>query len=123
MKKYHRRGEVYFANLGRGVGSEQNGHRPVVIIQNDVGNRHSPTTIVAAVSTQIQGKAELPTHYHLTGGCCLKQPSIVLLEQLRTIDKHRLGRRIGTLSRKDIAAMDQALKISVGLNNAYNRKE
>ena len=65
MKNTYLRGELYYADLGTGIGSEQNGYRPVVIIQNDVGNKHSPTTIVAAISTQIRTKANLPTHYHL----------------------------------------------------------
>ena len=71
MKNTYLRGELYYADLGTGIGSEQNGYRPVVIIQNDVGNRHSPTTIVAAISTQIKIKANLPTHYHLKPGADL----------------------------------------------------
>lgn len=117
MNQNHRRGEVYFADLGEGVGSEQFGTRPVVIIQNDVGNRYSPTVIVAAVSTQIETKAQLPTHHIIAGGC-LKQPSVILLEQLRTIDKQRIGRFIGSLSPQDIAAMDQALIVSLGLHKS-----
>ena len=116
MNRNHRRGDVYYADLGEGVGSEQFGTRPVVIIQNDVGNRYSPTVIVAAVSTQIETKAQLPTHHVIAEGC-LKQPSVILLEQLRTIDKQRIGRFIGSLSPQDIAAMDRALRISIGLNN------
>lgn len=117
MNRNHRRGDVYYADLGEGVGSEQFGTRPVVVIQNDVGNRYSPTVIVAAVSTQIETKAQLPTHHIVTEGC-LKQPSVILLEQLRTIDKQRIGRFVGSLSPQDIAAMDQALKISIGLHNS-----
>ena len=80
MKNTYLRGELYYADLGTGIGSEQNGYRPVVIIQNDVGNRHSPTTIVAAISTQIRTKANLPTHYHLKPGSGLVQPSMVMLQ-------------------------------------------
>ena len=89
MNETYLRGELYYADLGTGIGSEQNGYRPVVIIQNDVGNRHSPTTIVAAISTRIGTKAKLPTHYHLGSENGLSQPSMVMLEQIRTIDKKR----------------------------------
>ena len=81
MKNTYLRGELYYADLGTGVGSEQNGYRPVVIIQNDIGNRHSPTTIVAAISTQIKTKANLPTHYHLKPGSGLVQPSMAVSEK------------------------------------------
>lgn len=116
MNRNHRRGDVYYADLGKGVGSEQFGTRPVVIIQNDVGNRYSPTLIVAAVSSQVETKAILPTHHIVTEGC-FKQPSVIMLEQLRTIDKSRIGKYIGTLSQNEITAMNRALKVSVGLHN------
>lgn len=115
MKHTYLRGELYYADLGTGIGSEQNGYRPVVIIQNDVGNRHSPTTIVAAISTQIKTKAKLPTHYHLQTGNGLVHPSMVMLEQLRTIDKSRLVQYIGKLSTDDIKGLNHALAISIGL--------
>jgi len=115
MKKTYYRGELYYADLGTGVGSEQNGYRPVVVIQNDVGNRHSPTTIVAAISTQIKSKAKLPTHFYVSHDCGLVQPSIIMLEQIRTIDKARLDKYIGKLSSSEISGLNHALAISIGL--------
>lgn len=115
MKNTYSRGDLYFANLGTGIGSEQNGKRPVVIIQNDVGNRHSPTTIVAAISTQVKTKANLPTHYYLKPGSGLVQASMVMLEQIRTIDKTRLSQYIGRLSQEDLQGINHALAISIGL--------
>ena len=115
MKKTYFRGEMYYADLGTGIGSEQNGFRPVVIIQNDVGNKHSPTTIVAAISTQIMTKAKLPTHYYLMAGNGLAQPSMIMLEQIRTVDKARLTQYIGKLSEIDMKGLNHALAISVGL--------
>ena len=122
MKEACYRGDLYYADLGTGVGSEQNGYRPVVIIQNDVGNRYSPTTIVAAISTQIITKANLPTHYYLEQGNGLPQPSMVMLEQLRTVDKSRLVKYIGRLEPKDVRGVNHALAISIGLiPNIRNR--
>lgn len=115
MKNTYLRGELYYADLGTGVGSEQNGYRPVAIIQNDVGNKHSPTTIVAAISTQIKTKAALPTHYHLKQGNGLAQPSMLMLEQIRTIDKARINQYIGKLSEEEIKGLNHALAISIGL--------
>ena len=115
MRNTYLRGELYYADLGTGIGSEQNGYRPVVIIQNDVGNRHSPTTIVAAISTQIKTKANLPTHYHLKLGSGLVQSSMVMLEQIRTVDKTRLAQYIGKLSDEEINGLNHALAISIGL--------
>lgn len=115
MKNTYLRGEMYYADLGTGIGSEQNGYRPVVIIQNDVENKHSPTTIVAAISTQIKTKAALPTHYYLKPGSGLVQPSIVMLEQIRTIDKARINQYIGKLSEEEIKGLNHALAISIGL--------
>lgn len=94
------RGELYYADLGRGIGSEQEGCRPIVILQNDVGNAYSPTTIIAPISRRSHTKANLPTHYPIEPSAGLAQPSVVLLEQIRVIDKGRLERRIGMLSEK-----------------------
>lgn len=91
MKHTYLRGDIYYADLGHGVGSEQEGCRPVVIIQNNVGNKYSPTVIVASITSKAGEKAKLPTHYYIDTGGDLKLPSIVLLEQLRTVDKRRLG--------------------------------
>ena len=82
MKRTYQRGEMYYADLGHGVGSEQEGRRPVVIIQNNVGNKHSPTVIVAAITTKTAGKRKLPTHYEIGAEHGLKAPSLVLLEQI-----------------------------------------
>lgn len=112
------RGEVYYAVLGRGVGSEQAGTRPVVILQNDVGNKFSPTTIIAPISKQTETKASLPTHYYLEAVEGLTYPSIVLLGQIRVIDKARLGERLGRLTAQHMWEIDKALEISVGLHKA-----
>lgn len=116
MNKTYLRGDMYYADLGRGIGSEQEGYRPVVIIQNNVGNKHSPTVIVAAVTSKVGVKAKLPTHYFLEAGTAgLEVPSIVLLEQLRTLDKNRLTVYAGKLSNRQISGVNHALAISIGL--------
>ena len=102
MNKTYLRGDMYYADLGRGIGSEQEGYRPVVIIQNNTGNKYSPTVIVAAISSKVDAKAKLPTHYLLKAESGLELPSLVLLEQLRTIDKKRLETYIGRLEEKHI---------------------
>ena len=91
MNRTYLRGDMYYADLGRGIGSEQEGYRPVLILQNNTGNKYSPTVIVAAISSKVDAKAKLPTHYLLQAENGLELPSLVLLEQLRTIDKKRLG--------------------------------
>lgn len=110
-----KKGDLYFADLSPVVGSEQGGVRPVLVVQNDVGNKYSPTIIVAAVTSQIN-KAKLPTHVELkatNGG--LSKNSVVLLEQLRTIDKQRLKEHIGTLSDDQMPGVDRALGVSLGI--------
>ncbi len=112
-----KKGDLFFADLSPVVGSEQGGVRPVLVVQNDVGNKYSPTIIVAAVTSQT-GKAKLPTHVRLNaaqGG--LSKDSVVLLEQLRTIDKQRLKERIGTLNERQIPDVEKALSISLGIAN------
>lgn len=116
MKDYLR-GDMYYADLGRGIGSEQKGYRPVLIIQNNVGNKHSPTVIIAAITSRVGVKAKLPTHYYVNTESGLEAPSIVLLEQIRTIDKKRLDSHIGHLSDTHINDIDKALAISVGLKD------
>ena len=111
------RGDIYFVKLEAGVGSEQNGARPVVILQNDVGNKFSPTVIVASITSRVGIKAKLPTHYFINTEDGLQAPSIILLEQIRTIDKKRLDSYIGHLSQKNIDGVNEALLISVGLHN------
>ena len=102
MNRTYLRGDMYYADLGRGIGSEQEGYRPVLILQNNTGNKYSPTVIVAAISSKVDAKAKLPTHYLLQAENGLELPSLVLLEQLRTIDKKRLGAYIGHLEEKHI---------------------
>jgi mRNA interferase MazF len=115
-----RRGELYFADLSPVVGSEQGGIRPVLIVQNDVGNRYSPTVIAAAVTSQHQ-KAKLPTHIELNSPeSGLMKDSVVLLEQIRTIDKRRLKEKMGYLDEKSMAKIDRALEISFGLTTIGN---
>ena len=110
-----KRGEIYYADLSPVVGSEQGGMRPVLIVQNDTGNRHSPTVIAAAITSQM-GKAKLPTHIALTSrGCGLNRDSIILLEQIRTIDKSRLRERMGRLDDATMKAVDNAISVSFGL--------
>lgn len=110
-----RRGDVYYADLRPVVGSEQGGIRPVLIIQNDVGNRHSPTVIVAAITSQIN-KSKLPTHVELSSGRYdMVKDSVILLEQLRTIDKRRLKERVCHLDSEILTKVDKALEISLEL--------
>lgn len=115
MNRTYKRGDLYYADLGRGLGSEQQGYRPVLIIQNNIGNKHSPTVIVAAISSKVDAKAKLPTHYLLKAENGLELPSLVLMEQLRTIDKRRLGNYIGRLDEYHIRRINRALAVSVGL--------
>ena len=110
-----KRGDIYYADLSPVVGSEQGGVRPVLIVQNDVGNRYSPTVIAAAITSQ-HDKANLPTHIQVQGNASgLTRDSIVLLEQIRTIDKKRLKERMGRLDDTSMAEIDTALSISFGL--------
>lgn len=109
-----KRGELYYADLSPVVGSEQGGVRPVLILQNDIGNKYSPTVIVAAITSKLY-KAKLPTHICLDcDNFGLSKDSIILLEQIRTIDKQRLKERIGELSNSKIKEVDNALLISLG---------
>ncbi|AQS57345.1 MAG: type II toxin-antitoxin system PemK/MazF family toxin [Novibacillus thermophilus] len=110
-----KRGDVYFADLSPVIGSEQGGIRPVLIIQNDIGNRFSPTVIVAAITAQIQ-KAKLPTHVEIDAKLHgFDRDSVVLLEQIRTIDKQRLTDKITHLDEDIMEEVDEALQISLGL--------
>lgn len=109
------RGDIYFADLSPVVGSEQGGSRPVLILQNDIGNKYSTTTIVAAITSRIN-KAKLPTHIEIPGKPFgLHKDSVILLEQIRTIDKRRLIRKIGVLGSPEMAQVDTGLKISLDL--------
>lgn len=109
------RGDIYYADLSPVVGSEQGGIRPVLIVQNDIGNRFSPTVIAAAITSQ-KDKAQLPTHIHVhSGENGLAKDSIVLLEQIRTLDKRRLREHMGHLDEQSMAQVNRALRISFGL--------
>lgn len=110
-----RRGDVFYADLSPVVGSEQGGIRPVLILQNDIGNQFSPTTIVAAITSRIS-KAKLPTHVEMParpGG--LERDSVILLEQIRTIDKSRLREKVTSLDRETMEKVNRAVEISLGL--------
>lgn len=113
-----RRGDIYYADLSPVVGSEQGGVRPVLIVQNDVGNKYSPTVIAAAITSQ-KDKSNLPTHIPLSAGNTgLMKDSIVLLEQVRTIDKHRLKEKMGVLDDSSMTKVNQAISVSLGLGGA-----
>ena len=110
-----KRGDIFYADLNPVVGSEQGGMRPVLVIQNDVGNEYSPTTIIAAITSQLD-KARLPTHVELTKELCgLEKNSVILLEQIRTIDKRRLQDKVSTLGTELMSRVNKALEISLGL--------
>ncbi len=111
-----KRGELYYADLSPVVGSEQGGVRPVLVVQNDVGNKYSPTVIAAAVTSKIN-KAKLPTHIELPSSQYgLARDSVILLEQIRTLDKRRLKERIGELNDATMSKVDQAILISLGFS-------
>ena len=111
-----KRGDIYYADLCLVVGSEQGGMWPVLIVQNDTGNKHSPTVIAAAITSQI-GKARLPTHIELEAKSYgLTKDSVVLLEQIRTIDKRRLKERMGRVDEKLMNKVDDAIAVSFGLH-------
>lgn len=111
-----RRGDIFYADLSPVIGSEQGGVRPVLIVQNDVGNKHSPTVIAAAVTSQIN-KAKMPTHIEIgAAGGGLTKDSVILMEQIRTIDKERLREKIGRLDDDLMEKVNRALSVSFGLN-------
>ena len=111
-----KRGDIYYADLSPVIGSEQGGVRPVLIIQNDIGNKYSPTVIAAAITSQ-KDKTKLPTHIQVNAtGCGLAKDSIVLLEQVRTIDKQRLKEKMGTLDMSSMDKVNKALTVSFGLS-------
>ncbi len=117
MENIFRRGEIYFADLNPVIGSEQGGVRPVLIIQNDIGNKFSPTVIVSAITSQLS-KAKLPTHIELPSDVShLPKNSVVLLEQIRTLDKRRLKEKVTKLDEKKMKEVNRALLISLGFVN------
>ncbi len=110
-----RRGDIYYADLSPVVGSEQGGVRPVLIVQNDTGNKHSPTVIAAAITSRM-GKNKLPTHIDINAEKVgLAKDSVILLEQVRTIDKQRLGEKMGHLDEAPMQEVNDALTLSFGL--------
>lgn len=118
-----KRGDIYYADLSPVVGSEQGGVRPVLIVQNDVGNKFSPTVIAAAITSQKE-KSKLPTHIELNSEHCgLSKDSVVLLEQIRTIDKRRLKEKMGAIDGSAINKVNKALSISFGLGSENAGRE
>ena len=112
-KGHIRRGDIYYADLCPAIGSEQDGIRPVLVIQNNVGNRFSPTVIVASITSRLT-KAHLPTHVNLGRAPGLNRPAVILLEQVRTIDKSRLLDYVGYLRHNAMRRVDKAIEISMG---------
>ena len=110
------RGDIYYANMEPHIGSEQGGERPVVVLQNDTGNKHSPTLIIATLTSKVDKKRHLPTHVLLDRNPGLKVPSIVQLEQIFTIDKRRVQRFAGQASDEEMKQIEMAAKISLGLD-------
>lgn len=122
MEKIIKRGDIFYAELNPVIGSEQGGTRPVLVISNNTGNRHSPTVIVAAITSRVHTKAKLPTHTEVSDFEGLDKDSVVLLEQIRTIDKQRLKQYMGLMPDNIMARVDKALAISISLNNRPERK-
>ena len=117
MNRKIMRGEIYYAELNPIMGSEQGGMRPVLILQNNTGNKHSPTVVVTAITSRL-GKTRLPTHVRL-GSTYLAKDSIALLEQIRTIDKCRLYEYIAKATQEEMEQIEEALLVSVGINRKY----
>jgi mRNA interferase MazF len=123
MNRKIRRGDMFYAALHSGTGSEQSGYRPILVLQNNTGNKHSQTVIVANITSRMFTKAKLPTHCPVEAQQGLGRASLILLEQLRTIDKSRLMEYIGTLGEDDMSRVDKALAVSVGLLSLYKASE
>lgn len=116
-----RRGDIYCADLAPVIGSEQGGIRPVLVIQNDIGNQHSPTIIAAVITGRLKSQ-HLPTHVLLSSAVCdLPQTSMVMLEQIRTLDRTRLHRYLGCVCSEKMGEVDTALGISIGLSDTVER--
>lgn len=123
MEKNIKRGDIFYAELNPVIGSEQGGTRPVLIISNDTGNRYSPTVIVAAITSRVQTKAKLPTHAEVNDFEGLDTNSVVLLEQIRTIDKQRLKQYMGMMPDNIMARVDKALAISISLKGGQKNEK
>ena len=111
----YRRGDIYLADLSPFCGSEQGGVRPVVVVENNTGNKHAPTLVVATITAKTRKKTKQPTHYLIRNNPALSRPSLVLLEQLRTIDKQRIIKYLGRVTRKEMRGVDAALRVSLDL--------
>lgn len=111
----YRRGDIYFADLDPVIGSEQGGTRPVIVIQNDTGNKYSPTLIVATVTTKIHKKERLPTHLLIKDNPAFREASVVQLEQIRTIDKCRIDNYLGKVTSREMMAIERALAVSLAM--------
>ena len=109
-------GDIYYADMEPHIGSEQGGKRPVVVLQNNIGNRHSPTLIVATVTTRTEKKKKQPTHVLVDSNPAFEEPSMILLEQIFTIDKSRIERFMGYASKAEMLRIDMALLVSLALN-------
>ena len=114
--RYLRGGDIYYADMEPRIGSEQGGKRPVVVLQNNIGNRHSPTLIVATVTTRTEKKKNQPTHVLVDSNPAFEEPSMILLEQIFTIDKPRIERFMGYASKAEMLRIDMALLVSLALN-------
>ena len=123
MERKIRRGDMYYTDLTLGIGSEQIGYRPVLIIQNNFGNKHSQTVIAATITSRTKSKAKILTHCFIKKQQGLDQDSLVLLEQVRTIDKSRLREYIGTLDSEAMRKIDKVLAVSVGLKRGWSYRE
>lgn len=124
MERTIKRGDIYYAKLNPVIGSEQGSkHRPVLIISNNKGNRYSTTVIVAAITGKEHAKPNLPTHVIVNDCECLEKDSIILLEQIRTLDKQRLQEYIGTFDRRLMLSVDNALAISIGIKIVQSQSE
>lgn len=117
----YRRGDIYCADLDPVVGSEQGGIRPVIVIQNDTGNRYSPTLIVATVTTKIRKKENMPTHLLIGDNPAFKEASVVQLEQIRTIDKRRIDNYLGKVTPREMVAIEKALSVSLAMEQLKKR--
>ena len=117
MERKIRRGDMFYVALPDGIGSEQDGFRPALVIQNNIGNKHSQTVIVAIITSRINSKAKLPTHCYIRAQQGLGRDSMVMLEQIRTVATERLHTYLGVLDSNAMAEVDRALAVSVGLNN------
>lgn len=118
MEQEITRGDIFYADLSGAIGSEQNGKRPVIIIQNDIGNKYSPTTIVLPLTKTLHRKTRLPTHIDLKTLDCIKYNSTILIEQIRTIDKTRIDEKIGHIEDENIMMMiNKRIEIALGIKD------